>query len=164
MSRKHLISLAVLLAVGGAVRASDPVGVYAIIDRAEVTPSTGPAERLQLWGVFALATEGKGNSTYSPPLRGTMSFAIVKGKEDVCRKEWADLVKVAGSKQCVAFGSRYKVQPAVRKGGDPTKNLDVYPLGFGVTKVPGNNYMAKKLLAAPPDAGKDKAPKDKTKP
>lgn len=160
MIRGPLFSLAVLLVAAAAARASDPVGVYAVIDRVEVSPRTGAAERLQISGVFALAA-GRGGDGYSPPLRGTMSFTLVKGKEDVCRKEWADLVKVAGTRQCVAFGSRYKVPPAVRKGGDPTKDPDVYPLGFGVTRVPANNYVAKKLLAKPAEP-KDKAGKDKS--
>jgi len=42
MSRRHLISLAVLLAVGGAARASDPVGIYAVIERVVLEPSADP--------------------------------------------------------------------------------------------------------------------------
>jgi hypothetical protein len=158
MRKKLLLSLVVLL-VGGAARASDPVGIYALIERVVVEPSVGAPERIQVWGVFALAQPGTADS-YSPPTRGYMYFTLAPGKEDVCRKEWTDLKKVAGTKQCVAFARRYKPTGAVRSVKDPVKKADVYPLGFGLTKVPANNSVAKKLLAveAPPK-GKDKAPK-----
>ena len=156
MSRRHLAVAAVLLALAPAARASDPVGIYAVVDKVMLSPSTGPAERIQLWGVFALA-QGRGGDDYSPPMRGYMSFTLVKGKEDVCRKEWADLKKLAGTRQCVAFGARHERKGTVRQGGDPTKAPDVYPLGFGLTKVPADNDMAKKLLAVkPPSENKDK--------
>ena len=159
MRKKLLLSLAVVLAVGGAARASDPVGIYALIERVVVEPSIGTPERIQVWGVFALAQPGT-RDQYSPPTRGYMYFTLVKGKEDVCRKEWADLKKVAGTRQCVAFGARYKPAGAVRAGRDPVKDPNPYPVAFGLTKLPRDNYMAKKLLAveAPPK-GKDKAPK-----
>ena len=160
MSRRHLGVAAVLLALAPAARASDPVGIYALIDKVVLEPSDGPAERVQVWGVFALA---RGNGfTYAAPERGVMYFKLAKDKkkEDVCRKEWADLKKVAGTKQVVAFGARYAANGngTVRKGGgDPTKNPDVYPVGFGMTKVPAKNYMAKELLAfKPPTKNKDK--------
>ena len=157
MSRRHLIVAAALLALVPAVRASDSTGIYAVIDKVVLEPSTGPAERVQVWGVFAVA---QGRKDYSPPQRGCMYFKLAKNKdkEDVCRKEWADLKKIAGTRQCVAFGARYDANGTVRKGGDPTKNPDAYPLGFGLTKVPANNYMAKELLAIKPNTeNKDKA-------
>lgn len=159
MSRKPFFSLAVLLAIAGAARASDPVGIYALIERVVVEPSIGAPERIQVWGVFALAQPRTADG-YSPPSRGYMYFTLVKGKEDVCRKEWADLKKVAGTRQCVAFGRRYKPTGAVRAGRDPVKDPNPYPLGIGLYKLPPTNYWAKKLLAteAPPK-GKDKAPK-----
>ena len=158
MKRRHLAALALVLAAAPAARASDPVGIYAVVDKVMLSPSTGPAERIQIWGVFALA-QGRGGDDYSPPMRGYMSFTLVKGKENVCRKEWADLKKVAGSRQCVGFGARYQPKGTVRRGGDPTKGPDAYPLGVGVVKVPANNDQAQRLLAlpAPPREGKDKA-------
>ena len=151
---------ALLLALAPAARASDPTGIYAVVDKVVLEPSTGPAERIQVWGVFALS-QGRGGDEYSPPSRGYMYFTAVKGKEDLCRKEWADLKKLAGTKQCVAFGTRYERKATVRtvrQGGDATKDPDKYPLGFGLTKVPADHDVARKLLDAskPPAKGKDK--------
>jgi hypothetical protein len=157
MSRRHLAVAVVLLALAPAARASDPTGIYAVVDKVVLEPSAGPAERIQVWGVFALA-QGRGDN-YAPPEHGCMYFKLAK-KEEVCRKEWADLKKVAGTRQVIAFGARYSPNGKVRKGGDPTKDPDAYPLGFGLTKVPANNYMAKQLLAIKPSA----EDKDKTRP
>ena len=65
---------------------------------------------------------------------------------------------MAGTKQCVAFASRYKPQGTVRKDGDPARAADVYPLSVGLTKVPPSSGMAQKLLplAKLPTDRKDK--------
>jgi hypothetical protein len=54
----------------------------------------------------------------------------------VCRKEWADLKSVAGTKQLVSFGSRReKPQPTLRKADAKPANPDVYPNGWDMNKV-----------------------------
>jgi len=158
MNKRHLLSLVLVLAGAGGARASDPAGLYAVVERVVLEPNTGAPERIQVWGVFALAKPRSADS-YSPPSRGYVYFSLVKGKEDVCRKEWADLKKVAGTKQCVALGARYKLKAGVRGGGEPVKDPDPYPLGIGVTRVPPTNATAKQLLATEkPPMGKDKSP------
>src|SRR5262249_21721775 len=41
-------------------------------------------------------------------------FAAPKGKESLCRKEWADLKKAAGTGECVAMG-RYEAPGRIRR-------------------------------------------------
>ncbi len=144
MSTRHLTALAVLLALAPAAPASDPVGVYAVIDKVVFEPGTGAAKRVQVWGTFARA-QGHGD-TYTAPERGYLYFSVAPDKEDLCRREWADLKKLAGTQECVAFGSRYKPTGKVRKKRDPAKGPDVYPVGFGLTRVPADNYEARELL------------------
>src|SRR5262245_45634705 len=111
MLRKMLVVAgALFLAVSGA-RASDPIGVYAIIDRAELVPSTGDPERIQVWGTFALAD--RETREYGAPMRGMLIMKLPAEKVELARREWRDLVKLAGSKQCVGFASRYKALPTV---------------------------------------------------
>ena len=86
LGRALLIGLAGL----ALAHASDFVGVYARIDKVVLEPNSDSPERIQVWGVFALAQPGTADS-YSPPTRGYMYFTLVTGKEDVCRKEWTDL-------------------------------------------------------------------------
>src|SRR5262245_1962338 len=44
--------------------ASDPVGIYAWVEKVVVEPASGPAERIQVWGAFAIAE--KSGYSYRP--------------------------------------------------------------------------------------------------
>jgi len=148
MKRVFLFGLAVLLFAGNAAPASDPVGIYAVVDKIVTEPSEGPADRIMIWGTFRLAGQGRGG-TYEPAQRGFMYFALVKDKENQCRNEWNDFKKVAGTNECVAFASRYEKKGTVRKAGSDPKPADPYPLGFGVEKVGKDHPIAQELCALP---------------
>jgi hypothetical protein len=148
MNRATVLTLAVLLIAAALAQASDPVGIYAMIDKVVLEPSDGPAERVQVVGVFCLARNG--GDEYAAPERGFLYYALVKDKEKECRNEWADFKKVAGTGQCIAFGSRYGKKGTVRKPGSDLKNADPYPLGFGVQKVGDDNpVITQRLRVAP---------------
>jgi hypothetical protein len=148
MMRTVLVVCGALLLTAPA-RASDPVAIYAILDKVELEPSEGQPERLRLWGTFCLS-QGNAGSEYAAPAKGFIYFTLPKTKEDVARKEWADLKKLAGTKTCVAFGSRYQATGKVRTDKDVTKDAVPYTVGFGLVKVPETNSQAKKLLATLP--------------
>jgi hypothetical protein len=125
---------AVILTLGGArALGSDPVGIYALVDKVVFEPNDGTPERIQVWGVFALA-DGRGY-TYAPAQRGFMYFKLKPAEEQVCRKEWKDLKSIAGTGQVVAFGGRHEEKGTVRKETAKAENPTVYPLGFGLTKL-----------------------------
>jgi hypothetical protein len=112
---------------------SDWTGVYARVDKVVFEPSTGAPERIQIWGAFAIATRNNRND-YDAAQRGYLYYSLKPGKEEVCRKEWADLKGVAGTGDIVAFGSRD--QPArLRKASDKPTDPDVYPVAQGLTKM-----------------------------
>jgi hypothetical protein len=137
---------AVLLCVGSSTaNASDPVGVYAYVDKVVLEPSDGQPERIQVWGGFALA-EGRGD-TYAPAKRGYLYYTVKPGEEEICRKEWNDLKTLAGSEQFVAFGTRYKPKGTVRALDAKPEKPDVYPTGFGLTKIKKHDYAPIKDLA-----------------
>lgn len=73
--------------------------------------------------------------TYAPPESGYMYFRLLAGKEDACRKEWADLKRVAGTRQVIGFGSRWKEKGRVRKAAENPDSPDSHPLSFGMTRV-----------------------------
>jgi hypothetical protein len=133
---RTLRSLAAALALVSAspVSASDPTGVYAVIDRAVAEPGSGPAERLQLWGIFSLARGIGIGDVYDPPARGYFYFSLPEGAEDLARAEWNDLQALAGTGQCVAFASRYEPIGRVRPGCDAAASPDRYT-ATGLTKV-----------------------------
>jgi hypothetical protein len=124
-----------------AARASDPVGIYCFVDRVVFEPSEAAPERIQVWGGFALAKKSTGNTEYHDAERGYMYFKLRPGDEAVCKKEWADLKTVAGTRQIVAFGSRHEEPlPTVRKPDAKVENPDVHPKSWGMTKVRMRDY------------------------
>jgi hypothetical protein len=137
--------------------ASDPVGVYAYVDKVVIEPSEGKPERIQIWGGFALA-EGRGD-TYAKAKPGYMYFTAKPGEEEICRKEWNDLKTMAGKEEYVAFGARYKPRGTVRDAEAKPEKPDVYPTGFGLTKVKKHDYAPIKDLAELRKKSGDKAAK-----
>ena len=138
----HVKALIVLLAVmaAGTVQsfASDPIGVYALINKVVLEPNETMPERIQIWGDFAIAT-GR-NDQYTPPKSGYLYLKLNPEKPEVCRKEWADLKSVAGTDQVVGFGNRHAEQGTIRKTDAKPEKADVYALGWGVSKINRKDY------------------------
>jgi hypothetical protein len=148
-----LVTLLLLLSGFCASRAlaSDPVGVYAIVDKVMFEPNETNPERIQVWGAFAIA-EGSG-STYKKAERGYLYYKMNPDKSTTCRNEWTDLKTIAGTGQIVAFGSRYGEKGALRKKETKPENPDVYPVAMGLTKVKErNDYEPLQQLAKLRDA------------
>jgi hypothetical protein len=119
---------------------SDAIGIFARVDKVVFEPNAEAPERIQIWGAFALAGRENGN-VYRAPQRGYLYYSLKPGKEEVCRKEWADLKAVAGTDQIIGFGMRY--QPVhLRKAEDKPADPDVYPVGYGMAKMSdrGSDY------------------------
>src|SRR5687767_2169901 len=126
----HLaLSLAAITLLTSNVRASDPVGIYAIVDKVVLEPSDAAPERIQIWGAFSLA-EGRGQ-TYAKPAGGYLYYKLGNEKQDVVRKEWNDLRELAGKQQVVALGTRWSEKGKVRKYDEKAAEPDVYPIGIG---------------------------------
>src|SRR5690242_2003384 len=121
--RYKLVLFAALLAFAAASFAgarsnpvSDPVGAFGRIEKVVFEPSSGTPERVQIWGAFAMAVQQHGND-YKAPERGYLYFSAKPGKEEPCRKEWADLKAIAGTDQIIGFGMRYQTM-RLRKSTD----------------------------------------------
>jgi hypothetical protein len=114
--------------------ASDWIGIYARIDKVVFEPNATAPERIQIWGAFAMASK-ENRSSYEPAKRGYLYYSIKPGKEDVCRKEWADLNAKAGTDQIIGFGGRDAPTGRLRKAEDKASEPDVYPVGFGLVRM-----------------------------
>src|SRR5262249_45984212 len=126
--------LVLAVCVGTTGHASDPVALYARIDRVAMEPNTGAPQTIQVWGVFAMAKPDDRND-YLAPARGYLYFTLPAHKR-AARAEWADLAQVAGTNQIVSFGSRYdaaRLRPPDERPASP----DRYSLNVGLTKVRG---------------------------
>lgn len=128
-----IISVFTLSLLTMKTQASDWTGIYARVDKVVFEPNATAPERIQIWGGFALATKQNRNS-YDPAEKGYLYYSLKPGKEEVCRKEWADLNAVAGTGQIIGFGGRN--QPSrLRKAADKPTDPDVYPLDHGIHKI-----------------------------
>ena len=121
-----------VLTVG--LQASDRIGVYAVVEKVVLEPADAPAQRVQIWGAFALSDQNSG-STYLPAQRGYLYYTCPPGKESVCRKEWADLKSVAGKATGIGFGHRHSPTGRVRKADEKASSPDPYPIQIGVVRI-----------------------------
>jgi hypothetical protein len=120
--------------------ASDPIAVYARVDRVVLAPTADAPQTIQIFGVFSVAAPND-PKTYQPPARGYLYFKIA-GDEAIARREWADLNEIAGTKQIVAFGSRFRLKPRLRASTQAPEDPDAYTTGMGLTKVQGRTDYA----------------------
>ncbi len=129
-----VIVLGVCAMTAVTLRASDMVGVYAVVEKVLLEPSDAAAQRVQIWGAFALSDQ-KSGSSYGAAQRGYLYYTCPAGQETVCRKEWKDLEAVAGKDTGVGFGARYKPTGRIRKADEKPASPDVYPIERGVLRL-----------------------------
>jgi hypothetical protein len=144
-----LTSIAVWLAITTGVKASPPLGAYALVEKVVMEPNDSRPERVQIWGVFALTKSG--GPDHEPPARGYLYFQAPPGKEDLCRREWNNLKQLAGTGQCVAFAGRFGPDPVgrLRRTSQRPQEPDTYPLSVGVIRLRDNGWQARELRSLP---------------
>jgi len=141
MMKSTILSVASIAAVAGAlistpaVLASDPVGVYAIVDKVVFEPSETEPVRVQVWGAFSLADSRSNNDDYAAPVAGYVYYTCPAGKDATCRNEWKDLKSVAGTGVGVGFGGRFEPASRIRKAAEAPASPDPYPIRMGVLKM-----------------------------
>jgi hypothetical protein len=133
-TRGGVIVLGVCAMAAVTLRASDMVGVYAVVEKVLLEPGDAAPQRIQIWGAFALSDQ-KSGSTYGPAQRGYLYYSCPAGRETVCRKEWEDLKAVAGKDTGVGFGARYKDTGRIRKADEKPAAPDAYPIERGVVRL-----------------------------
>ena len=114
------------------VAASDPMGVYCIVDKVVYEPTDCP-ERAQVWGACALASTR--DWRFDAASKGYFYYSIPTGQESVVRAEWTDIRSVAGTGQVVGFGRRYYPVGRFRVAGDKPGSPDPHPIHMGVLKL-----------------------------
>ncbi len=135
--------ISIILALSGATAwASDPIGIYGIVEEVVFEPNENAPQRIQIRGAFALADRQRGDE-YLRPERGYLYYTLTPGKEDICRKEWADLKAVAETGQGVGFGFRYDTTTRLRKATDKLDAPDPYPIGVGLTRIGNHGHQAR---------------------
>jgi hypothetical protein len=156
--RRILVAVMGLVVLAGAARASDPVGIYALVQKVVLEPEDDKPERAQVWGVFRFAVKNAGDE-YSAPVYGHLDYGLAPGKADDTRREWADLKKAAGTGQVVAFASRYGPKGTPHKASEKVDKPEAYPIADGLHKLDSEGEIAKELRSLPmpdePEDGRD---------
>jgi hypothetical protein len=113
---------------------SDPIGVYALIDRVVFEPNASNPERVQIWGVFALPDREAGPNSYKTAERGYLYYST---NNSTAKTEWNDLQTMAGKGEAVGFGGRHENNGRIRKASETPRDPDTYPRSYvGVVKMP----------------------------
>ena len=109
------------------------VGIYGIVERIAFEPNEESSQRIKIYGAFTVPLP-MSSFQRRPVQRGYLYFAMVPGMEAATKKEWADLLVVAGTGLGIGFG-QYWV-----KSADPTSNthsaLDVKVHGENEAGLP----------------------------
>ena len=133
----------VALTVAAVTHASDRTGVYARVDKVVLEPNEQAPQRVQVWGVFAIA-DSRDPNAYRPPARGYLYYMLPPNAA-LALREWADLQSVAGTNQIVAFGSRWsktRTESRVRKADELPASPDVYTTDIGMRKIDAHSGYA----------------------
>ena len=116
---------------------SDPMGVYCLVDKVILEPAETP-DRAQVWGVCAVANDN--DWFFKAPAAGYFYYTVPATRADAARAEWKDLKSVAGTKEVVGYGRRYRSVGRFRPATEQPTSPDEYPLHLGVTKVSTGRY------------------------
>src|SRR5262245_62349992 len=75
---------------------SDPIGVYALIDRVVYEPDAKDPQRVQVWGVFSMADPKAGPEAYTAAQRGYLNYYINPAASKVTVYERSEHNSLAG--------------------------------------------------------------------
>ena len=138
-SRLGVVTVAALFALPAP--ASDPIGVYAIVDRVVLEPDSITPERIQIWGAFVVQEA----PSHYRLARGYLYYQPNPSYPRATFVEWSDLRTLAGTNRVIGFGGRYGGNGRVRSEGDRAVEPDVYPIGTGIYRDLGDWAMVQRL-------------------
>ncbi len=135
------------------VRASDPVGIYAVVKKVVFEPNDTEPTRVQVWGAFTmsrtpLAVDGGGGPGYTDVMTGYLYYAVpadasaaVVQRNKLITIEWMDLKAVAGTHEVVGFAGRRGPLGRVRPASEAPRDPDAYPpQNIGIIRLRDNRW------------------------
>ena len=147
--RKVAIAAALLAAFTlrvAPVAASDPVGIYCVVQKVVMEPDECAPTRIQVWGAFSFADARTGG--YTDVSKGYLYMSMPKDSSPaqiqankVATAEWMDMKAVAGTGEVIGFGARRGANPRVRPATEKPVDPDAYaPINIGVVKLKNNQW------------------------
>ena len=143
MKKTLAVCVLAILGLGIALsQGSDFAGAYAVIEKVVLEPNEREPSRIQIFGVFAMASTGDKKAGYLPPQRGYLYFSLAVDDPRMTttlpqlRREFADLKAVAGTRKAVSLGGRADyARLRVRKLDEKPANPDAYVTNMGLTLI-----------------------------
>jgi hypothetical protein len=118
------------------------VGVYGIVERAELEPNAQQAERIRVYGAFAFVNGGlNGAIEVGEAKKGYLYFSMPAGVDRTAiAREWNDIKAVAGTQQAIGFGNWFYFGTFVSLKIDAPSNSERFIAYRGNTTV-GNSDL-----------------------
>jgi hypothetical protein len=147
-----LAASCLFLALVGVAHASNPAGLYVLVEDVELDPGKEP-KWIKIRGVFMNEPAFDDNTDKSVygPVQGWAFFRLPDQQQDLARLEWKDIRSAKGS--VVALGSAYALvfHPSVtiHIGKNPQEAQQkqvAYPVGHGMYLLREKSAPAIKLL------------------
>jgi hypothetical protein len=144
--------LMIVLALTAEASGGGPPPVCMAVDKIVVGPNDAAPTWIQIWGTFIFLEDSR--TTYGAPVRGCLYYAAVPGKEEECRKQWADLRELAAEDQLVAYGlcGTPKIDGHLRTAWEKPERPTLFPLsqiGFTPAERYADSRSLRELLTAP---------------
>jgi len=134
------VALLTLASTGARPSSSDPIGIYALVDRVVLLPDERAPTQVEIWGAFAIA-RGYGDYCVAPT-RGYLLFKAGKDRDaDVA--QWRELATLAASNTPVGFSSRHHqagVDMRVCEPGSQRPEPVTYHADFGLSRTGRADY------------------------
>jgi len=120
-AKPSLLLVVLILLVGMTVRASGPIGIFAIVEKVVLEPDDKNLQHIQILGVFKVQKE-HGSADYSKAEKGYLYFRIPSAVNKQVSSQleartlamWADLKKVVVTGEVVGFGGDVNGPPVGR--------------------------------------------------
>ena len=142
--------IAALAAAVVPVGASDPIGIYCVVQRVVLEPDERAPTRVQIWGAFSLADPETGG--YTDAMKGYLYYAAPQDTSGLqnyrqvtalVTAEWTDLKSVVGTGEVVGFAGRRGPLGRVRLATQKPENPDPYPnLNAGVVRLRNQTWAS----------------------
>jgi hypothetical protein len=153
MIRPIALAFCLFLSLGGVAYASQPAGLYVLVEQVELDAGNEP-KWIKILGVFmnepAFDEDPRADKSVYGPVQGWLKFDLPESKPDLARLEWKDFTTAKG--KVVAFGSAYTKWPIlglaikhfVRQDAAQVESKD-YPVDHGMYLLRDDSVPAKKL-------------------
>ena len=114
---------------------SDPIGVYALVERVVMEPDTISPQRIQIWGAFLTHRVVTPGIDVYAAAKGYLYYELNERNPRATFTEWFDIRRIAGRTEIIGFGGRFHDNGRVRLEREEAAAPDRYPIASGLYRM-----------------------------